>query len=95
MSEIDAATEKLNTALAHLEGVLDGVFARAGDPAASQREIEALSADRARMAEELDASLAREKELQALADEASNALGSAIAEVRSALDRDGEDNGES
>ena len=36
----------------------------------------------ARMAEELDASLARETELQALADEASSALGAAIEEVR-------------
>jgi hypothetical protein len=47
------------------------------------------------MAEELDASLSREKDLQALADEASEALGSAIAEVRAALGRDGEDHVES
>ena len=44
----------------------------------------------ARLAEELDASLARENELQKLADEASAALGSAIAEVRAALERQGE-----
>ena len=34
--------------------------------------------DRARLAEQLDESLAREKELQALADEASEALGASI-----------------
>ena len=39
------------------------------------------------LAEQLDESLAREKELQALADEASEALGTAIAEVRAALGR--------
>jgi hypothetical protein len=42
------------------------------------------------MAEELDASLSREEELQALADEASEALGAAIEEVRAALGKDGD-----
>lgn len=95
MDDFETSTNKLNAALAHLEGVLDGVFAKAGDPGASAREIEALVTDRARMAEELDASLAREKELQALADEASEALGTAIAEVRAALGGDGPDHVES
>jgi hypothetical protein len=52
-------------------------------------ELAALAEDRARMAEELDGSLAREEELQALADEASEALGTAIEEVRAALGKDG------
>jgi hypothetical protein len=52
-------------------------------------ELAALAEDRARMAEELDGSLAREEELQALADEASEALGAAIEEVRAALGKDG------
>ena len=51
----------------------------------TRAELAALVEDRARMAEELDASLAREEELQSLADEASEALGAAIEEVRAAL----------
>ncbi|MFZ4685045.1 MAG: DUF4164 family protein [Hyphomonadaceae bacterium] len=41
--------------------------------------------DRARLASDLDVAKAREKELQRLADEASEALGAAISEVREAL----------
>lgn len=91
MMTLDQATEKLDAALKRLEGTLDGVFERAGDPDIARREVAALNQDRANLAEELDAALAREKELQLLADEASVALGSAIAEVRAALERQGED----
>lgn len=90
MSLIDDATAKLAAALKRLEGSLDTVFEQAGDPGVVRREVEALTRDRARLAEELDASLARENELQKLADEASVALGSAIAEVRAAMERQGE-----
>jgi len=48
-------------------------------------EAEALRRDRAQLALDLDASRARERELEALADEASKALGVAIAEVRAAM----------
>ena len=41
--------------------------------------------DRARLAGDLDAARSRERELQKLADEASEALGAAISEVREAL----------
>ena len=64
-------------------------MSRTGDPAVMRAELAALAEDRARMAEELDGSLAREEELQALADEASEALGAAIEEVRAALGKDG------
>ncbi len=50
-----------------------------------QAEAEALRRDRAKLAEDLDASRARERELEALADEASKALGVAIAEVKAAM----------
>ena len=43
--------------------------------------------DRAKLAGQLEQSLAREQELQVLADEASAALGTAIAEVQAALER--------
>lgn len=90
MMNLDQATAKLDAALKRLEGNLEALFERAGDPGIVRREVEALTKDRARLAEELDASLGRENELQKLADEASAALGSAIAEVRAALARQGE-----
>lgn len=68
---------------------METLFERAGDPGVVRRELSAMAADRARLADELDASLARERRLQALADEASEALGSAIEEVRAALNREG------
>ena len=87
MSEIDPAIRQLENALTRLEGALDSLMARAGDPDVVKAELAALVSDRAKLAEELDASLAREHELQILADEASAALGSAIEEVRAAIGR--------
>jgi ABC-type transporter Mla subunit MlaD len=88
MTEIDPSARRLDAALKRLEGALDSLMSRTGDPVVTRAELSALVADRARMAEELDGSLAREEELQALADEASEALGAAIAEVRAALGQD-------
>ncbi|MEM9670344.1 MAG: DUF4164 family protein [Pseudomonadota bacterium] len=89
MTNLDDATAKLDAALRRLESKIDQLSEQAGDPVMVRREIEAVNQDRARLAEELDASLARETELQALADEASAALGAAIDEVRAALERSG------
>ena len=86
---LDDAIQKLDTALRHLEENLAMVTDRMGDPGVARREVEMLMTDRDRLAGELDASLARENELQSLADEASLALGSAIAEVRAALEKQG------
>lgn len=86
------STVKLDDALARLETVLDGLLDKSGDPTATAREVEVLNTDRAKLAEELDAALARERELQELADEASEALGTAIEEVRAALLRQEEEN---
>lgn len=91
MSVIESAAHRLDQALRRLEGAVDGLFERSGDPVLLRQELTAMMEDRAQLAEQLDASLAREKELQALADEASEALGSAIAEVRAALGREGQD----
>ncbi len=87
MSDLDASAGKLDAALRRLEGLIDQIVDRAGDPDAARRALDALAADRAAMAEELDAALARERELQALADEASAALGTAIEEVRTAMNQ--------
>jgi hypothetical protein len=88
MTELDPSARRLDAALKRLEGALDSLMSRTGDPAVTRAELAALAEDRIRMAEELDASLAREAELQALADEASEALGAAIEEVRAALGKE-------
>lgn len=85
MSDLDPAAERLDAALKRLETALETHLLRAGNPAALRAEIAALVTDRSKLAEDLDQSLARENELQLLADEASLALGAAIEEVRAAL----------
>ncbi len=83
--EMDAALQRLEAAIDRLEGRLDGLFERLDGFRAHEKEAEALRRDRARLASDLDVAKAREKELQRLADEASEALGAAISEVREAL----------
>lgn len=88
MTDLDPAAARLDAALKRLEAALEAHLLRAGNPVALRAEIAALATDRANLAEALDQSLAREQELQALADEASLALGSAIEEVRAALGKE-------
>lgn len=83
--EMDEALKRLEAAIDKLEGRLDGLFERVDGYRAHEKEAEALRKDRARLASDLDLAKAREKELQRLADEASEALGAAISEVREAL----------
>lgn len=87
---MDSAATRLDAALKRLEVALEAHLARAGDPAALKEEIALLVLDRAKLAEELAEALARENELQLLADEASEALGAAIKEVRAVLDAEGD-----
>ena len=89
MSVIEAAATRLDKALSRLESAVDGLFERSGNPSLLRQELSVMMEDRARLADQLDESLAREKELQSLADEASEALGAAISEVRAALGREG------
>jgi uncharacterized protein (DUF3084 family) len=88
MTELEPAAERLDAALKRLEAALEAHLLRVGNPAALRAEISALVTDREKLAAELDMALSREKELQALADEASLALGSAIEEVRAALGKE-------
>lgn len=88
MIDLDPAALRLEAALTRLELALEGHLLRTGNPAALRSEIAALVADRSSLAEALDQSLAREQELQTLADEASLALGAAIEEVRTALGKE-------
>lgn len=85
MTRMDEATSRLDKALRQLEGALDSLIERASEPGAAQRERALLIADRDRLAADLDLALERGDTLEALADEASKALGSAIEEVRAAL----------
>ncbi len=82
---MDDALQQLESAIDRLEGRLDGLFSRLESQRNQMREADALRLDRARLASDLDAAKARERELQKLADEASEALGVAISEVREAL----------
>ena len=83
--EMDEALRRLEAAIDRLEGRLDGLFDRLESNRGHEREADALRVDRARLASDLDSARARERELQRLADEASEALGAAISEVREAL----------
>jgi hypothetical protein len=83
--DLDAAARRLTAAVQRLEISLDTLFERVDNQRPIHREAEALRMDRARLASDLDAARARERELQKLADEASEALGAAISEVREAL----------
>lgn len=85
MSELKQAVEELEAALGRLEDSLDNMTDPHGRGRLMRAEAEALRKDRAQLAMDLDASRAREKELEALADEASRALGIAIAEVKAAM----------
>lgn len=87
VSSLEAAAAQLDSALTSLERKLDGLFESVDAAKPSEREADALRRDRMRLATDLDAARAREKELQALADEASAALGAAIQEVRDALNK--------
>jgi len=88
MTELEPAAERLDAALKRLEAALEAHLLRVGNPAALRSEISALIADREQLAAALDLSLARERELQALADEASLALGAAIEDVRAAIGKE-------
>jgi hypothetical protein len=83
--DLEAAARRLEAAIGRLEIRLDGLFERLDACLPHEREAEALRLDRARLANDLDAARFRERELQKLADEASEALGAAISEVREAL----------
>ena len=85
MNELRQAVEELESALKRLEDSVDTLADPRSSGRVMQAEAEALRRDRAKLAEDLDASRARDRELEALADEASKALGVAIAEVKAAM----------
>ena len=79
-SALELAAKRLDRALGQLEHRLGSA------PTSTNGEAGGLfDQDRARLAEELDQSRARERELEAAGEQASQALGKAIAEIRAAL----------
>lgn len=85
MPQLKDAVAELEAALGRLEASVDSLSDSHSPQRLVRAEAEALRRDRAQLAMDLDASRAREKELEALADEASRALGIAIAEVKAAM----------
>lgn len=86
---LEAAAQRLDQALARVEGLTHKLRARADSAQTAEeaaeiaREVTHSTADdRARLAAALDASRAREMELQSAAQDASNALDRAIEELR-------------
>ena len=79
-SALDLAAKRLETALHVLEHRMGQRLKAASDEAGGL-----FDADRANLASELDASRARERELEEAGAQASAALGRAIQEIRAAL----------
>lgn len=77
--------DPLMRALTALSAALNGLDQRVAAFAAAASDGDLFEQDRARLAAELDAARARERALEAVAAEASAALGRAAAEVRAAL----------
>ena len=80
MTDEPATDEALDAAARRLERALGQLEARLNRPSQS-----ASGADHARLTAELDAARARERDLAQAGEQASQALGRAIAEIRSAL----------
>jgi hypothetical protein len=81
---LDSAVRRLDRAMASLEARLSARLA-----ALDTKGGDLFDHDRSQLAADLDAARARERALEALAAEASAALGRAAAEVRAALQAEG------
>jgi len=78
---LEAAILRLDRAVAQLEVRMNALVDEAQH---ANREL--FDLDRAKLAAELDAARARERDLEAAGSQASAALGRAIADIRAALD---------
>ncbi|MCW5725790.1 MAG: DUF4164 family protein [Maricaulaceae bacterium] len=81
---LTAAAERLNRACAKVEAVMARLKTRAESARTEAAAAGDYDADRARLADALDAAQAREQALAEAAAEASEALGAAIGELRAA-----------
>ena len=84
--DIDAATRRLLTALDSLESAVERRREADRDENELAGRIQALGADRSRLADELDGSLVKSRRLERANREISERLDAAIGTIRSVLD---------
>ena len=89
-ADVDAATRRLMTALDALEGAVERRREADRDENELASRIQALGADRSRLADELDGSLVKTRRLERTNREISEKLDVAIGTIRAVLDS-GED----
>ena len=85
-ADIDAATRRLMTALDALESAAARRRAADRDENELASRIQALGADRSRLADELDGSLVKSRRLERTTREISEKLDAAIGSIRAVLD---------
>src|SRR5262249_58334928 len=84
-SQIDAATRRLQIALETLESAVERRVDQDRGHAALASQVDAFDADRARLAAELDAAVARARQLDAPNPEGPGRLDAAIETIRAVL----------
>jgi len=84
-ADIDAATRRLMAALDALEGALDRRREADRDEDELATRIQALGADRSRLADELDVSLVKSRKLERANREIAQRLDAAIGAIREVL----------
>ena len=87
--EIDAATRRLMAALDALESAVERRREADRDENELATRIQALGADRSRLADELDGSLVKSRKLERANREIAERLDAAIGTIRSVLDAGG------
>jgi hypothetical protein len=85
-AEIDAATRRLMTALEALESAVERRREADRDENELASRIQALGADRSRLADELDGSLVKSRRLERTNREMAEKLDAAIGTIRAVLD---------
>src|ERR1700704_5622980 len=85
-AEIDAATRRLMAALEALESAVERRREADRDENELATRIQALGADRSRLADELDGSLGKSRRLEGTTREIAERLDAAIGTIRSVLD---------
>ena len=88
VSAVELATKRLQAALDALEGAIERRLERDQGQAALASQVHAFDSDRARLAEELDAAIARARRLEAANRDVAQQLDEAIATIRSIVDAD-------
>jgi hypothetical protein len=88
MAEIDAATRRLMAALAALESAVERRREADRDEDELATRIQALGADRSRLADELDGTLVKSRRLERANREIADKLDAAIGSIRAVLEAD-------